>query len=110
MPTVRKDSNGDFTVTYVDSTLKSLKNIDGNRLFQSLPSPDAQRLFTSAGYDGVSSRAIGGDVESVIYNGNLKKANTTVAPQVTKTPMPEPIIEIPTSNSKFAQTIQGLIS
>ena len=84
-PIVRKNSNGDFTVTYIDDTLESLKNIDGNRLFRSLPSPTAQSLFSSAGYDGVSYRGMGGDIESVIYSGNLKKPTPVSAP-VDETP------------------------
>lgn len=73
MPTTKKNSSGDLTITYIDDTLESLKNIDGNRLFRSLPSPTAQSLFESAGYDGVSYSGMGGDTESVIYRGNLNK-------------------------------------
>lgn len=86
MPTTKKNSSGDFTITYVDDTLESLKNIDGNRLFRSLPSPTAQSLFTAAGFDGVSYRGMGGDIESVIYNGKLN-SSTPVA-QVGKTAIP----------------------
>ena len=68
----RKNNDGSITVTYIDDTLESLKNIDGNRLFRSLPTPTAQSLIRSAGYDGASYRGIGGDTESVIYSGNLK--------------------------------------
>jgi len=101
MPTIKKNSSGDFTITYIDDTLESLKNIDGNRLFRSLPSPTAQSLFTSAGFDGVSYRGIDGDIESVVYNSKLNKP--TPAPQV-ETPAVQPPVTKPDRSFILSET------
>lgn len=95
-PTLSRGNNGSFVITSVDYTLGGLSRVTGEQLFQRLPSPIAQQIFTANGYNGVKYRAIGGDTEAVIYNGEATRINdgdtsvTGAQPEVVKT---EEVIE-----------------
>lgn len=90
-PTLSRGDNGSFVITSVDYTLGGLSRVTGEQLFQRLPSPIAQQIFTANGYNGVKYRAIGGDTEAVIYNGEATRTNggdtsgTGARPEVVKT-------------------------
>lgn len=90
-PSLSRGNNGNFVITSVDYTLDGLSRVTGEQLFRRLPSPIAQQIFTANGYNGVKYRAIGGDMEAVIYNGEATKINggdtsgTGAQPEMVKT-------------------------